>query len=87
MVRNDAPQKLIDEIEGILSALADYPVFDEEHYSNLQYEESENWWKQLSLDERVELCRDMGCSIFQARHDYQPIDGNSPMSEFYDFLN
>ena len=87
LVRNDAPQKLIDEIEGILSALADYPVFDEEHYSNLQYEESENWWKQLSLDERVELCRDMGCSIFQASHDYQPIDGSSPMSEFYDFLN
>ena len=87
LVRDDAPQKFLDEVESILSALADYPVFDESHYSELQYEESEKWWEQLSLDDRVELCRDMGCSIFQARHDFQPTDGNNPMSEFYDFLN
>jgi len=87
LVRDDAPQKLLDEVEGILSALADYPVFDESHYIKLQWDESEKWWQQLKLDERVNLCRDMGCSIFQARHDWQPTDGSNPMSEFYDFLN
>lgn len=87
LVRPDAPQKLLDEVEGILCALADYPVFDEEHYCNLQSEESDKFWLQLSLDERVELCRDMGCSIFQARHDTQPTDGHVDMCQFYDFLN
>ena len=87
LVRPAAPQKLLDEVESILCALADYPVFDEEHYSNLQYEEAEKFWLQLSLDERVELCRNMGCSIFQARHQHQPTDGHVDMSQFYDFLN
>ena len=87
LVRQDAPERLLEEVAGILSALADYPVFDEEHYSQLQYEECEKWWQQLSINERMELCRDMGCSVFQARHEYQPTGGDNPMSEFYDFLN
>lgn len=88
LVRNDAPQPIIDEFIEVVGAMADYPVFDESHYLELQMSACDKFWQELDLSEKVELCRNMGNSIFEARQkDYAPIGINAPMSEFYDFLN
>ncbi len=38
--------------ETIEKNLADYPVLDDMDYSNLQFEEANNFWKQISYEER-----------------------------------
>lgn len=67
-------------VEAILAAdemacaLADYPVLDESHFSELEWAEAEQYWESLRLRERVELCAEAGVSIFAARRDYIPSD-------------
>lgn len=55
-------------------ALADYPVLDESHFSELESAEADQYWESLRLRERVELCAEAGVSIFAARRDYIPSD-------------
>lgn len=65
-------------VEAILAAdemacaLADYPVLDESHFSELEWDEAQNYWESLRLRERVELCAEGGVSIFAARRDSIP---------------
>lgn len=41
LVRQDAPDALQGMVREILDALANYPVYDDEHFSQLEYEERE----------------------------------------------
>lgn len=50
----------------------DYPVLDEMDYSERQYNTIYDYWKDCSLDERIDLCKDTGISIFVARKDDIP---------------
>jgi len=62
-------------------ALEDYPVIDEEHFSQTECDEVEESWKYTSLAERVTLCREGRVSIFAARHDWPPSDDNGHIQE------
>ena len=64
---NKAAMKLADEM---LCGLDNYPVLDEDHWSELETNEIEEWWSKESVHCRVEICRDCGESIFAARYDY-----------------
>ena len=64
---NEAAMKLADEM---LCAISDYPALDEDHWSELETNEIEEWWSKEPVRYRVEICRDCGESIFAARHDY-----------------
>ena len=48
--------------------LQDYPVADETVWSDMEFEEAYQWWKDMGLRGRVELCEEAGISIFAARH-------------------
>lgn len=68
MVHKDAPEALLKEAEEIVCALADYPVLDDDAYSEAQDEAVYSYWEDsMSLKERVEACRQAGVSIFHAR--------------------
>lgn len=54
----------------------DYPVLDENDFSEREWEGAQSCWTNLPLRERVDLCRDEGLSIFAARHDWIP-EGDS----------
>ena len=69
IVERDAHNAVLERACEILSALADYPVYDEEEYSNKQNEEIHDYWLRMSLKERIEWCADVGTSIFSARHE------------------
>ncbi len=49
--------------------LDNYPILDEELHSQLQNEEIYEYWKTMSLQERIDLCKKRNVSIFAARKD------------------
>ncbi len=60
--------------EDIASALSDYPVLDDEDFSEREYEEACEAWLCTNLGDRVDICRDHSISIFAARRDEIPQD-------------
>lgn len=54
------------------SALADYPVASDEHFSELETNEACEYWAGMSLRERVRLCQSAHVSVFAARRDDVP---------------
>jgi hypothetical protein len=65
-----------NEVEKIEKDLDNYPVFDEDHYSQACDEARDKFWAELSISDRVKMCQEAGISIFQARHDYCPCAGS-----------
>ncbi len=62
----------IGKAEELLRQLDAYPVLDEYGWSERETEEIDKFWREISLKQRVEWCKDHGDSIFAARHDYAP---------------
>lgn len=62
----------LKKADEMLCCLSDYPVLNESHFSELEYTEAENYWQQMPIKYRVELCQKAGISVFSARHDYIP---------------
>lgn len=68
---------LIDEDNEECLRLADewaeklegYPVASEDDWSELETEEAYQWWKDMGLRTRAEMCKEAGVSIFAARQE------------------
>lgn len=73
-VHEDAPQELIDTATDILNDLDQYPILNEDEYYRKVYEAADEYWRQMSLRERIEMCKEHDVNIFAARHDYIPDD-------------
>lgn len=58
----------------ISDALEDYPVVNEDHWSQLEWDEACDYWERMSVRERAEYCKRAEVSIFAARRNYMPID-------------
>ena len=56
----------------IQEGLDNYPVVNEEHFSEKEWNEESDYWAGLSIEEKVSLCQGAGISIFKARHEYLP---------------
>ncbi len=65
---SEAEKKAL-EIE---SALADYSVLDDSHYSEMEAEAISEYWNYMSLKEKIDVCKKNRVSIFAARRDYVP---------------
>lgn len=72
IVDRNAAHALLDRCVDIARALANYPIFNEESYSDAQYEAIYNYWNDVSLSDRIDLCRKNKVSIFAARRDHVP---------------
>lgn len=74
-------------VEAILAAdemtcaVESYPVLDESHFSELEWAEAENYWQQLPIKYRAELCAEAGVSIFAARRDWIPSEDSGYIFE------
>jgi hypothetical protein len=53
---------LDDEIRGVIDALADYPLIDEEDHSELEHTEEEEYWNS-SYGGRKDFCKDLGKAL------------------------
>lgn len=78
-VSDEAPNTLLDQCVEIGRALSNYPIWEEQAYSNAQWEAIGNYWEGANLKYRVHLCQEAGVSVFAARRDEVP-------SEVYDRL-
>jgi hypothetical protein len=65
-----------DAVAEIESRLEDYPLLDEEDYSQKQYDEIMEAWDNMSLQERIDFAVENGHSCFAARTD-NPFDVNN----------
>ena len=78
-VKKDTKQfKIAEKIE---KDLMNYPVVNEEHLSELEWNEAHDYWVSLSMQEKNELCKEHKISIFSARYDYLPINDNGSLFE------
>lgn len=66
LINPEAKDKLAiaEEIE---SSLADYPVLNEEDFSNREWEQINQYWDSLTLRDKYQYCHESGESIFAAR--------------------
>ena len=65
------------------SAFMDYPVIDEENYSEKENAYVNEVWNDcFNLHEKIELCAKYGISIFSARYNYAPQDDNGDLYEY-----
>jgi hypothetical protein len=73
MLREDAPKELREPIEEIIDDLKNcYPVFDDDHYSEKCWESKCEYWKNMSVKERLYYCQQAEISIFSARSEEMP---------------
>lgn len=81
LVHKNAPPALIAEAENIVKRLRDYPILDENLFSEMEETEANETWNFISLRERIDLCAKAGISIFHARHKYYPYDDSGYIRE------
>lgn len=69
---HESDAEAILKADEMRCALADYPVLDESHFSELEWDEAQTQWEMMPLKYRVELCAEAEVSIFAARRDSIP---------------
>jgi hypothetical protein len=62
--------------------LANYPVLDEEDYSEREWNAACEVWEQSSLRDRIKYCGRAGISIFAARRAELPQDDNGSLRDY-----
>jgi len=66
--------KALELADEMIGALADYPVLDDSDLSEREWNAAHDAWESMSVEDRMDLCRDAGVSIYAARHDHIPSD-------------
>lgn len=85
MVRADAPEDVLTNAGEWLSALADYPVADDDHFSELEFTEACAYWANCSVADRLDAIKRSDCrgvSRFAARRDSIPSDDNGALLHY-----
>lgn len=67
MVSQSAPVAMLIAAANILRSIEEYPALNEDAWGELEYGEACDYWRDISLRQRVEFCREAGVSIFAAR--------------------
>ena len=80
-----ANARAVQEAEAMREAIEEYPILDEDHFSNLEHEEAAEYWAGMSIRGRVEACQESGVSIFAARRNYVD-DSADPGGRLYEYL-
>jgi len=65
----------------IQESLDSYPILNEDLFSEMEWELACETWENMSIKERVELCKECEISIFAARNDCLPQDDNGYLFE------
>jgi hypothetical protein len=60
------------KLEEIEASLENYPVLDEMHFSELEWNAATEYWEHMSIRERLEWCHKYNVSFLKARHDSIP---------------
>ena len=66
---HESDEETLKKADEIAESLQDYPVLNEESYSQAQFEAICDTWENSTIEDRIEWCRESDCSIFSARSD------------------
>jgi hypothetical protein len=69
---HESDETALQTADKIAGELKDYPVIDEDDFSDVEYQQVVDWWSGEPLRYRIRLCADEGCSIFAARRQFNP---------------
>lgn len=83
IVNPAAPGEVLAMVATIARKLDNYPVLDENDYSDLESERAAEVWAGMSLRDRMAVCARYRVSIFAARRDDVP---ESPTGELNSYL-
>jgi hypothetical protein len=74
ILKQVCPDELVTLVGEIRANLADYPVYDEDHLSTLEFNEATEYWAELDVKERLAVIKDSGARIsrFAARRSELP---------------
>ena len=67
IIINPANEAMVKEAQSILDALTDYPVVDDDDFSELEYETAAKYWDQCSVRERLQYVKKFGGDPHQIR--------------------
>lgn len=70
------------DLEKLEKRLNDYPVLNEDEYSNRVFNAACDYWAEASIRDRIEICKDNNISIFASRSDCLP-DG---IEDYYSLI-
>lgn len=62
----------LEDVAKIAFSLANYPILNESDYSEKEVEAIIEYWENMSLREKIDLCIEENCSIFSARREEIP---------------
>lgn len=74
-------QKKQAEGQAIVDKLEQHPVLNEDTFSEKEWNAAQDYWANLSIRARVQLCQEAEISVFAARHDYIPQEDNGYIFE------
>lgn len=72
IVEKDAHDAVLIQAAEYLSALSDYPILDEQKYSDTQFDAVCDYWISLTTSERMVYCTEHDVSVFASRRDHIP---------------
>jgi hypothetical protein len=78
---HESDSQALEKANEIMRRLDGYPVVNEDHWSELEWNEACEYWERLSVRDRAEYCQRAGLSIFAARRDYMPSDDSGMLME------
>lgn len=78
---HESDSQALEKANEIMRRLDGYPVVNEDHWSELEWNEACEYWERLSVRDRAEYCQRAGVSIFAARRDYMPSDDSGMLME------
>jgi hypothetical protein len=84
IVKANAPTEVLELATEILDGLEDYGVYDEGHWSDLEFTKACDYWARASISERVEMIQQScsSCSVFSARWDDFPQDDCGSLQQY-----
>jgi hypothetical protein len=59
--------KALQKADAIIAGLEDYPVISDDDLTELEHEETCQFWENVSTREKARWCKEAGVSIFAAR--------------------
>lgn len=65
---NPENTEAVNKAERIQAALSDYPLLDESDYYNELHNEINEYWDNLTLSDKIDLCKQCHESIFSCRY-------------------
>lgn len=79
---NESDADALAKAQRMCERLENYPVLDEMHFGQLEWDEASDWWARMSVCDRLEILQRFGLNVFGARHEWIPQDDSGELFQY-----